>query len=81
MVVTPPRAIRHQREWVLEVQEVQSEKKAMRGRCVAIASEKFHKSLVKHIAASHASFSQFGMSSFQRVMSVHPQPSSQSISI
>ena len=57
VVVTPPRAIRHQREWVLEVQEVQSEKKAMRGRCVAIASEKFHKSLVKHIAASHASLS------------------------
>ena len=26
-------------------------------RCVAIASEKFHKSLVKHIAASHASLS------------------------
>ena len=34
-----------------------------------VASEKFHKALVKHIAASHASFGQFGMKSFQRVVS------------
>ena len=34
-----------------------------------VASDKFHKSLVKHIAASHASFGQFGMKSFQRVVS------------